>query len=143
MTPAERPDDPRGEPQPILIYDAECRLCVTAKAELERMSRDTSVKWVPYQSAEAASRLGAHYRPGRPDVAYLVKPDGTIERGLDAFLPLVPGLRAGRWVAALFRVPLLKPLAYLFYRAIARYRYRWFGKVEGGRERCGCRDHGA
>src|SRR2546422_7087382 len=38
------------------------------------------------------SRLGSEYKPGRPDVAFLVEPDGTISRGLDAFLPLVPGL---------------------------------------------------
>jgi predicted DCC family thiol-disulfide oxidoreductase YuxK len=73
--------------------------------------------------------LGAEYRAGRPGVAFLVEPDGTIKKGLDAFLPLLPGLRGGRLLGGLMRIPLLRPLAYLIYRLIARYRYRWFGSV--------------
>jgi len=113
----------------ILIYDDQCRLCVTAKEGLERIGEDKDVRFVPYQSEEAASRLGTEYSPGRPCVAFLVERDGTIRGGLDAFLPLVPGLRGGRVLHAILRVPLIRPLAYLAYRLIARYRYKWFGSV--------------
>jgi predicted DCC family thiol-disulfide oxidoreductase YuxK len=112
-----------------LIYDGQCRLCVTAKEGLERLGPDPDVQFVPYQSEEAACRLGAEYKRGRPDVAFLVEPDGTISRGLDAFLPLVPGLPGGRVLQAILRVPLVRPLAYLAYRLVARYRYSWFGSV--------------
>ncbi len=118
----------------VLIYDGQCRLCVTAKAGIERLDRNTDhqspVRFVPYQSEEAARYLGAEYRPGRPDMAFLVEADGQLHRGLDAFLPLLPGLRGGRLLLALMRVPLLKPLAYLGYRIIARNRYRWFGEIQ-------------
>jgi predicted DCC family thiol-disulfide oxidoreductase YuxK len=113
----------------ILIYDDQCRLCVSAKEGLERIGEDKDVRFVPYQSEEAASRLGTEYTPGRPCVAFLVERDGTIRRGLDAFLPLVPGLRGGRVLHAILKVPLIRPLAYLAYRLIARYRYKWFGSV--------------
>ena len=116
----------------VLIYDGECRLCVTAKEGLERLVPDpqeADIRFVPYQSEEAASRLGADYKPGRPDVAFLVERDGTISRGLDAFLPLVPGLPGGRALHAVLRVPLIRPLAYLAYRLVARYRHKWFGSV--------------
>src|SRR2546422_10518516 len=115
-----------------LIYDGQCRLCVTAKEGLERLGpapQQSGIRFVPYQSEEAASRLGATYKPGRPDVAFLVEPNGRIRYGLDAFLPLLHGLRGGRVLAALLGVPLLRPLAYLVYRLIARYRYQWFGAV--------------
>jgi predicted DCC family thiol-disulfide oxidoreductase YuxK len=115
-----------------LIYDGQCRLCVTAKEGLERLGPDpphSDIRFVPYQSEEAVCRLGSEYKPGRPDVAFLVEPDGTISRGLDAFLPLVPGLPGGRVLHAILRVPLIRPLAYLAYRLVARYRYRWFGSV--------------
>jgi predicted DCC family thiol-disulfide oxidoreductase YuxK len=115
---------------PVLIYDGECRLCVTAKQGLERYGADPSVRFVPYQSEEAAARLGTVHRPGRPDAAFLVGPDGTIRRGLEAFLPLLPGLPGGRLLLALWRVPLLRPLAHLAYRIIARYRYALFGQVK-------------
>jgi predicted DCC family thiol-disulfide oxidoreductase YuxK len=63
-------------------------------------------------------------------VAFLIEPNGHIRRGLDAFLPLLPGLTGGRFLLSLLRIPVLRPLAYLVYRLIARYRYRWFGQVK-------------
>jgi predicted DCC family thiol-disulfide oxidoreductase YuxK len=113
----------------ILIYDGECRLCVTAKEGLEQRGGSPEVRFVPYQSEEAKQCLGGHYRPGRPDAAFLIERDATIRRGLDAFLPLLPGLRGGRALLFLWRVPFLRPLAYLAYRMIARNRYRWLGQV--------------
>jgi len=113
----------------LLIYDGECRLCVTAKAGLEKHGGSRAVRFVPYQSEEAKRRLGGEYRPGRPEVAFLIERDGTISRGLDAFLPLLPGLRGGRVLLFLWRVSFLRPLAYLAYRMVARNRYRWFGQV--------------
>jgi predicted DCC family thiol-disulfide oxidoreductase YuxK len=118
-----------ASPQRILIYDGQCRLCVTAKETLERRADDDTVRWVSYQSEEAARCLGADYRPGRPDAAFLVNADGTVVRGLEAFVPLLPGLRGGWFLLMLWRAPLLRPLARALYRAIARYRYQWFGAV--------------
>lgn len=118
------------QPERILIYDGQCRLCVTAKDGIERVGRPHGVRFVPYQSEEAARCLGSDYKPGRPEVAFLVERDGTISQGLDAFIPLLPGLPGGDLLLALWRVPFLRPLAYLLYRVIARYRYRWFGSVK-------------
>ena len=123
---------PTPGPERILIYDGQCRLCVTAKEGLERLEGarpDGKVRFVPYQSEEAARCLGSEYRPGRPEVAFLVDADGRVRRGLDAFLPMLPGLRGGRLLLAMLRIPVLKPLADLAYRVVARYRYRWFGQV--------------
>jgi len=117
------------EPERILIYDGQCRLCVTAKETLERRADGAAVRWVPYQSEEAARCLGGAYQPGQPEVAFLVERDGTITKGLDAFVPLLPGLSGGWILLALWRFPLLRPLAHQLYRLIARYRYRWFGEV--------------
>ena len=127
--PSAQPERQRVEPERVLIYDAQCRLCVTAKEGVERLGSDVDVRWVPYQSDEAVRRLGVEYRAGRPDAAFLVERDGTITKGLDAFLPLLPGLRGGRTLQVLMHVPFVRLLAHLIYRFIARYRYRWFGSV--------------
>ena len=106
----------------LLVYDGQCRLCVTAKKGLERLGTHadaTPIRMVPYQSEEAKQALGEGYRPGRPNVAFLVRPNGEIARGLDAFLALLPGLKGG----------LVKPLGYVLYWFVARYRYAIFGKV--------------
>jgi len=116
-------------PQRIIIYDGQCRLCVTAKGGIERLGGTQDIRWVPYHSEEAARCLGSSYQPGRPDAAFLVEADGKITKGLDAFVPLLPGLRGGWLLLALWRVPILRPIAYLLYRLIARYRYRLFGQT--------------
>jgi predicted DCC family thiol-disulfide oxidoreductase YuxK len=126
--------DPSGRtPQAcLLVYDGQCRLCVTAKQGLEGLGTQVDaipIRMVPYQSEEAKQALGEAYRPGRPDVAFLVRPNGEIATGLDAFLALLPGLRGGRVLSILLRLPLVKPVGYLLYWLVARYRYQVFGTV--------------
>jgi len=115
-----------------VIYDDRCQLCVSAKKGMERFAQEDSlphVRFLPYQSEEAERYLGQHYSPGRPEVAFLVGPDGHIRRGLDAFLPLLPDMPGGRFLSAIIRFPLVRPLLNLAYRVLARHRYRWFGEV--------------
>ena len=116
----------------LLIYDGQCRLCVTAKTGLERLETHADaapIRMVPYQSEEAKQALRESYLPGRPNAAFLVRPNGEIARGLDAFLCLLPGLKGGRVLAVLLGLPLVKPVGYLLYWFVARYRYSIFGTV--------------
>jgi predicted DCC family thiol-disulfide oxidoreductase YuxK len=127
------PDPLDNESQPcLLIYDGQCRLCVTAKKGLERFKTHADaapIRMVPYQSEEAKQALGERYRPGRPNVAFLVRPNGEMAWGLDAFLALLPGLKGGWVLSVFFGLPLMKPLGYLLYWFVARYRYSIFGTV--------------
>jgi predicted DCC family thiol-disulfide oxidoreductase YuxK len=105
-------------------------MCVTAKAGLERMSGvGEALHMIPYQSEEAKRLLGSRYRDGRPDAAFLVSANGQIASGLDAFLPLLPGLKGGRLLARLVALPLARPLSYWIYGLVAKYRYKVFGEV--------------
>src|SRR5512145_1527012 len=117
-------------PQCLLIYDGHCRMCVTAKRGLERLKSDAEeLRMIPYQSEEAERVLGARYHGGRPEAAFLVTGDGRVTSGLDAFLPLLPGLKGGRLLAKVFSLPFVKPLGYWIYRLVAQYRYTLFGEV--------------
>jgi predicted DCC family thiol-disulfide oxidoreductase YuxK len=116
----------------LLVYDGQCRLCVTAKKGLEQLETHADaipVRMVSYQSEEAKQALGESYQPGRPNAAFLVHPNGEIARGLDAFLTLLPGLKGGRILSVLLSFPLVKPFGYLLYWFVARYRYSIFGQV--------------
>ena len=113
----------------ILIYDAECRVCVATKEQLEQQDQEGGVRYVPYQSHEAACRLGASYLRGRPDSAFLVGADGRVTQGIDAFLSVLPGMRCGRVIVGIFKLPGIYRLAKAFYPVFARNRYRWFGAV--------------
>lgn len=124
--------EPDQRAECLLIYDGRCRLCVTAKQGIERLALEhpaENIRMITYESGEAQKILGARYRPGRPDVAYLVQPGGDITEGLDAFFPLLPGLRGGRLLIGLLSLPFARPVGYLIYKIVARYRYRLFGEV--------------
>jgi predicted DCC family thiol-disulfide oxidoreductase YuxK len=103
----------------LLVYDGQCRLCVTAKKGLERLE----------SHAEAKQALGKSYLPGRPNVAFLVRPDGEIARGLDAFLALLPGIKGGKALSVFLSFAPVKPFGYLLYWFMARFRYSMFGQV--------------
>lgn len=115
-----------------VIYDGTCRFCVRSKERIEWLSRSdgpVSVRFIPYQSLEAQQVLGSEYRPGRPDAAYLLGTDGSIYKGLDAFLPLLQGISGGRLLVTLLTRSTFKPIADRLYGFVARNRYRWFGAV--------------
>ncbi len=125
--------EPAVEPACLMIYDGECRLCVATKRKLEQAGvghAGSGVRFVPYQTDEARRILGQHYRPGRPDMAFLVRSSGEVHQGLDAFLPVVPNLPGGRFLLGCLRIPLAKRAAEWGYRIIARHRYRLFGAVK-------------
>ncbi len=118
--------------QCTLIYDGDCRFCVTSKERIERMSppnQSAFVRYIPYQSAVAKDILGSEYRSGRPEVAYLIDADGQIRKGLDAILPLLLHFPGGRVIFGLLAIPGCRTIASWLYRLLARHRYRWFGSM--------------
>ncbi|TKB82342.1 MAG: DUF393 domain-containing protein [Nitrospira sp.] len=116
----------------LLIYDANCRLCVAAKEGLDRAGMGeagSGVRMIPYESEEAVRVLGERYRPGPPSMAYLISPAGGVSQGVDAFLPLIHGLPGGKFVRWMLKWSITRSLAEGVYRWIARHRYRLFGAV--------------
>ena len=117
----------------LLVYDAECRLCVSTKRKLEEFGvgqAESDVRFLAYQSEEAERILGMNYRSSRPDVAFLIRSSGAVLQGLDAFLPLVPNLPGGKLLLWWLRFRSAKRLADWSYRLVARHRYRWFGEAK-------------
>ena len=117
----------------LLIYDANCRLCVAVKAEFDRAGINKAgagLRMIPYESREAAAALGERYRPGPPSMAYFVSSTGTVVQGLEAFLPFVSAFPGGRVIRWMLRWTPARALAEWGYRLIARYRYRLFGSVD-------------
>jgi predicted DCC family thiol-disulfide oxidoreductase YuxK len=115
-----------------LIYDDDCRFCVRSKERLQRLcssSLSTSVRYIPYQSAEAENILGKEYQPGKPEVAYLIGIDGQVHKGLDAMLPLLARLPGGWLLRNFMAIPGCRQTASWLYRLLARYRYHLFGAM--------------
>lgn len=130
---SKEPSDGRSSTQVrLLVYDGECRLCVSTKQKLEELGvgqAESDVRFLAYQSEAAKRILGPNYRSGRPDMAFLIQPSGEVLQGLEAFLPLVHTIRGGKLLLWWLRFSSAKRLAEWGYRRIARHRYRWFGEA--------------
>ncbi len=90
-------------------------------------------RFAPLQSRAAEALLAEHGRSGRARLeAVCLVEGGRIWEGSDAALRIAWRLR-GPWrlAAAFLAVP--RPLRELVYRAIARNRFRWFGRWDACR----------
>ena len=119
---------PSKRPAGCLIYDSHCRLCVVVKQRLEQAGLSGQTEFVPYATQKARERLGQRYQPGqRPPMAYWVDEQGTIVGGLEAFLPLLMGLRGGKIFMFFWRFRVCRLILIGLYEFVAKHRYRWFG----------------
>ena len=105
---------------PTLIYDGECELCRQAVALLTRWDREHALRFVPFQD-EAAGRFGIPL-PALAAAMHLVLPDGSTFAGADATPELLRLLPGKRWLAPLYRVPGVRPLARRVYARLAAQR---------------------
>lgn len=118
-----------SSPPSVLIYDENCRLCVTVKEGLERGCPQPALRFAPYQSQEARNLLGQLHHGGIPSHAFLVEPAGSVQMGIEAFLPFLSQVPGGRLIRFLLKIPLIRKLSHVLYDILARHRYRWFGAV--------------
>lgn len=108
--------------QPTLIYDGECGLCREAVAVLRRWDREQTLRFVPFQDGDAVARFGITL-PALAAAMHLILPDGRAYAGADAAPELLRRLPGKRWLAGLFRVPGVLPLARRVYAWIAARRH--------------------
>jgi predicted DCC family thiol-disulfide oxidoreductase YuxK len=111
----------------VLLFDGVCTLCngfVRFVIERDPAGR---FQFAPLQSAAAARLLGATARP-LPDSLVLLE-DGRLFTRSTAALRVARGLRFP-WPLAYVFVAVPRPVRDWVYDAVARNRYRWFGRRE-------------
>lgn len=110
----------------VILYDGVCVLCsgwmrFVAARDLHRLFRFAAIQ-TPY-GRELAERLGID--PDDPDTNALVM-DGLGYRRSDAAIAVLSRLPGWGWTGGLRFAP--RVLRDVVYRAVARNRYRMFGK---------------
>lgn len=110
--------------QPVLLYDGECGYCRDWADRLRRMDPDHSI--VLLAAAERDSLPGVPFieAAALDRAIHLVLPDGRVVQGADAVVTVLRRLPRWRWVAGVFRIPGVRPLANRAYQWIAARRHR-------------------
>ena len=121
---------PADRTHPTLIYDGACGICQQAVHILKRWDREHILQYVPFQDGAAVARFGIAL-PALAAAMHLILPGGRVYHGADA-LPELLGLFPGkRWLAPLFRLPGVLPLARRIYAWIALRRHCLVRGLEG------------
>jgi len=122
-------------PHPLLLYDGVCGLCNRFVQFILRRDRNAIFRFASLQSSLAARILARHgANPTDLDTVYVAVnydlPDEYILARSDA-VGFVLNQLGGPWRLAAFLLQLLpKFLRDLVYNAIARHRYRIFGRSD-------------
>lgn len=112
---------PMGVDHATLIYDGECGFCRQAVAIVSKWDREGRLTLIPFQEQK---RVAAFHIP-LPALAaaiHLVLPDGRVLTGADAAPELLRLLPGKRWLAGVFAIPGVLPVARRVYAWIARQR---------------------
>ena len=120
---------------PIILYDGVCGLCNRLVQFLLRHDKHGRLRFASLQSDFAAKVLNRHGIDAKDlDTLHVVEHyDEPVERVLQRSDAI---LRAGRELGGMWSVlatlgkVVPRPLRDLFYRLVARNRYRMFGKYE-------------
>jgi predicted DCC family thiol-disulfide oxidoreductase YuxK len=114
---------------PTLVYDGECGICRQSVALLKRWDREQVLRYVPFQDG-AVARFGIAL-PKLAAAMHLILPDGRVYPGADAVPRLLALFPGKRWLAPLFRIPGILPLARRIYAWIAIRRRCLVRGLEG------------
>lgn len=115
---------------PTLVYDGECGICRQAVALLKRWDREQVLRFVPFQDEAAVSRFGIAL-PALAAAMHLMLPGGRVYSGADAVPELLRLFPGKRWLAPLFRIPGVLPVARMIYSWIAQRRRCLVRGMEG------------
>jgi predicted DCC family thiol-disulfide oxidoreductase YuxK len=105
-----------------VLYDAECRLCTGMVGRLRGLLAARHLAVLPLQTPWVRERL-ALPEPELLAEMRLLKPDGTVFGGADAFLEVCRYYRAAWPLYQLGRIPVVAKLLHAGYRWVARNRY--------------------
>lgn len=113
--------------KPVVIYDGQCRFCLEQVSRLKMRDRDGRIDFLPFPSAAIDERF-PHLREMDIDEGMrFITPRGDVFIGADALHQIARELPRWRWIAWLYRVPCVSPIAKAVYAWIAARRYRFAG----------------
>ena len=116
------PVRPMDVDRATLIYDGECGFCRQAVALVSKWDRERRVTLIPFQEQArvAAFRIPL---PALAAAMHLVLADGRVVAGADAAPDLLRLLPGKRWLASVFTLPGVLPVARRMYAWVARQRH--------------------
>lgn len=113
----------------IVFYDAECPLCRTVKAVLQKLDWLDRINWLPVQEVNEATRERINSYKNMYDEIYMYTRDKKVLTGYHTVRKILSLLPVTIPLAVIMHLPFVKNIGDPAYRFISKRRYRWFGRV--------------
>lgn len=114
-----------GKALAVLIYDGECPMCRASALWLMRLALSGgALEILPCRSPVRRARFPQVSEDACLAAMQLVLPDGRVLAGADAVPELLRRIPGWGWLATVFALPGVRPLARRAYAWIARNRMR-------------------
>lgn len=107
-----------------IVFDGECSFCRRQITWIAQRDRDGAFEFVPRSAADLLERFPMLASSDLSTGMRAVLPDGRVAVDADAVYVVARRLRGWRWLALLYRVPVLHWLCRRAYAWIAANRYR-------------------
>ena len=117
------------EKRPIILFDGVCNFCNGAVNFIIRQDKNRIFRFAPLQSTAGQSLLQQHGLSQTDLNSFVLLENGKAFKKTTAALKVANRLPLyWRWTNLFWIIP--APFRDIFYNAIARNRYKWFGKKE-------------
>ena len=121
---------PAGLTRPVVVYDGECPFCLKHVGKMKCRDPGGIFEYQPRQAQGLDRRFPQLTEGDFNSGMRLVHQDGSVSAGADAVYEISRRLRGWKYLAWLYRVPVLKTVCRSAYAWIARNRYRFAKKCE-------------
>ena len=110
--------------KPVIVYDGACRFCQRQISRIRRWDHHDQFEYAAKQTPGLDERFPRLTEGDFNTGMRLIDPGGEIHVGADAVYQIARRLPRGRWLAWVYRVPVLHGLAKLAYAWVAARRQR-------------------
>lgn len=114
----------------VIVFDGVCALCSRWVRFLLRVDRQERYRFAAMQGTHGRVLLRQHGLDPDDPLSFLLLEDGRAWTDTDAIVRVLVGL-GGPWRLAVVLRAAPRRLRDRAYRALARNRYRWFGRHDG------------
>ncbi|QIO89263.1 MULTISPECIES: thiol-disulfide oxidoreductase DCC family protein [Stenotrophomonas] len=114
----------------VIVFDGVCALCSRWVRFLLRVDRQERYRFAAMQGTHGRVLLRQHGLDPDDPLSFLLLEDGRAWTDTDAIVRVLVGL-GGPWRLAVVLRAVPRRLRDRAYRALARNRYRWFGRQDG------------
>jgi predicted DCC family thiol-disulfide oxidoreductase YuxK len=123
---------PKTEQKPVIVYDGHCNFCIGQINRIIRCDKHNQFETLSRYSDGLFERFPVLKQENLDSGLRVVALDGNVSVGADAVYDIYKKFSPAKYIAWIYKVPILNLLFKMVYTLIAKNRYRFAGKCKDG-----------